>query len=165
MRLREQMGNLGFEGARVDDLSERRVGRERQKIARNIEGAGAQRALVRVRLHFNGTWSNAGEIFEGPLRNFFVGGEQAGDGFAIETRRRSIALKARSVVTALPEVLIASRALLSVPALLVGYGDSGENGKPFNSQREVRKVGNRTVPILKIEGVKKFFRLLRGNFL
>jgi len=39
MRLREQMGNLGFEGARVDDLSERRVGRERQKIARNIEGA------------------------------------------------------------------------------------------------------------------------------
>src|SRR6266849_4068553 len=69
------------------------------------------------------------------------------------------------VVTALPEVLVASRALLAVPTLLVDNHDGGQDGEAFNSERNVGKVGNGAVPVLEIEGVEKLFGLLLSNFL
>src|SRR5208283_4072924 len=124
------------------------------------EGAGTQRALVCVRLHFGGTGRDAGEIFERPLRNCFVSREQRLDGLAIKSLRGSVTLKTGRVVTAFPEVLIASRALLAIPALLVGDHDGGKDGKALDGQRDVGQVGDRAVPVLKVEGVEKFFRLL-----
>src|ERR1035437_6154573 len=114
MRLREQVGDLAFQRAGVDDLSQGSVGRERQQIARDVEGAGPQRALVSIRLHFGGTGRDAGEIFERPLRNSFVSCKQALDGFAIErpgrrsVRGGNVILEIWRKVAALPEVLVAS---------------------------------------------------------
>src|ERR1035437_6205929 len=90
MWLREEVGDLVFQRAGVDDLPERGVSGERQQIARDVEGAGAQNALVSVRLHFGGLGRDAGEIFERPLRNFFIGRKQGLDGFAIESPGRNI---------------------------------------------------------------------------
>jgi hypothetical protein len=42
----EQAGDLGFEGAGVDDLAERGVGGQREQVAGNVEGAGFEGALV-----------------------------------------------------------------------------------------------------------------------
>src|SRR5208282_123232 len=139
MRLRKQVGDLAFQRAGVDDFPERSVGGERQQIARDVESAGAQSALVCLRLHFGGTRGDADEIFERSLRNFFVGCEQGLDGFAIQSPGRSarggtvfreiVILESRRIVTALPEVLIAGRTLLAIPALLVGNNNGGEYGE------------------------------------
>ena len=42
----EQARDLGFEGAGADDLAERGVGGERKQVAGDVEGAGAEGALV-----------------------------------------------------------------------------------------------------------------------
>ena len=52
--VREQAGDLGFEGAGVDDLAERCVGSQGEQVAGDVEGAGLQRALVGLGLHLCG---------------------------------------------------------------------------------------------------------------
>ncbi len=96
--------------------------------------------------------------------NFLVGCEQGFDGFAIESRRR-IVLKAGGKVAALSEILIASRALLPVPTLLVGHDNGGEDGEALDGERDVGEVGDGAVPVLEVESVEKFLRLLQRNFL
>jgi hypothetical protein len=110
-------------------------------------------------LHFGGPRCDASEIFERSLGNFFVGGEQALDGFSIENLRGDVRLKTRSVVTALAEVLVARGAFLAVPALFVGDNDGGKDGEALDGERNVGQVGNGAVPVLKVESVKKLFCL------
>ena len=77
----------------------------------------------------------------------------------------SVILEGRRVVAALPEVLVARRALLAIPALLVGNDDGGEDGESLDGERDVGKVGDGAVPVLEVEGVEKLFRLLGRDFL
>ena len=42
----EQARDLGFKGAGADDLAERGVGGQRKQVAGDVEGAGAEGALV-----------------------------------------------------------------------------------------------------------------------
>ena len=51
----EQAGDLGFEGAGVDDLAERGVGGQREQVAGHVKGAGLEGALVGFRLQSLGT--------------------------------------------------------------------------------------------------------------
>jgi hypothetical protein len=52
---------------------------------------------------------------------------------------------------------------LAVPALFVGNDNGGEDGEAFDGERDVGKVGNGAVAVLKVEGIEKLFRLLLGN--
>src|SRR5260370_14526504 len=74
-----------------------------------------------------------------------------------------VSTKVRNVVTALLEILVTSRALLAIPALLVDEDDGRKNGKLLNRQRDMRKIGNGAVPVLEVEGVKKLLRLLLAD--
>ena len=77
--MRKQVRHLVFERARVDDLTQRSVGRERQQVAGNIEGAGPQRALVGLLLHLVGLGRDAGQVQEHAVRQSFVFREQGID--------------------------------------------------------------------------------------
>jgi hypothetical protein len=152
MRLRKQVRYLGFQSAGIDDLPQRCVGRERQQVAGNVEGAGSQGALVGVRLHVAGARSDAGEIFKGRPRDFFVGGEEGVDGVAIQGARGGV-LETRSMVSTLFEILVAGGPLLAVPALLVRDHDGGEDGKALDGESNVGEVGDRAVAVLEIKCV------------
>ena len=165
MCMRKQMRHLRLESARVDDLSQRSIRSQRQKIARNIESPGTQRSLVRVLLHVGRLRRNPAEILKHRLRQLLVVGKQLIDGLPVKPPRRSIFPEIRRVVTALPEILVARRTLLPVPALLVRNHDRSQNRQPFNGERDMGQVGDRPVSILEVESVKEFLSLLRSNFL
>ncbi len=76
----EQAGDLGFEGAGVDDLAERGVGGEGEEVAGDVEGAGLEGAVVGVRLHRVGRGMALGEGVEHVLAEVLVGGEEGLDG-------------------------------------------------------------------------------------
>ena len=77
-----------------------------------------------------------------------------------------ICAEIRSEIAALLEILIAGGALLPVPALLVGdQDDRREDGKLFNGEGDVRKIGDRAVAVLEVESVEKLLRLLLADLL
>ena len=55
--MRKQVRDLVLERAGVDDLAQRGVGRQRQQVAGDVEGAGPQRALVGLLLHRRRAWA------------------------------------------------------------------------------------------------------------
>ncbi len=74
---------------------------------------------------------------------------------------RSAAIaESRRIVAALPEVLVARRALLPVPAGFVHHQRGRQQREPLNRHGDVRQIGNRAVSVLKVEGAEKLFRLL-----
>ena len=54
MSVGEQVRNLRFQRAGIDDFAERRVGGQGQQITGDVEGTGAQGALVGILLHLSG---------------------------------------------------------------------------------------------------------------
>ena len=116
--VREQVRDLVLQRPRIHDLAQRGVGGQGQEVAREVEGARAQRALVDLRLHLRGPWRALLQIAEHPLGGALVLGEQELDGFAVEPPRFFVVAEIGGVVAALLEVLIAGGALLAVPALL-----------------------------------------------
>ena len=121
------MRHLRLQRARVDDFSQRRVRRQRQKVTRNIESAGAQRPLVGILLHVSGFRRNPAEILKHGLGKPLVVDQQLIERLPVERAGGNVIAKIRSVVAALAEVLIASGALLAIPTLLVGDNDRGQN--------------------------------------
>jgi len=107
--------------------------------------------------------SNAGQVKRHPVGERLVLGEKNFDRLAVE-RPAGCVFKGRGKITALLEVLIARRPLLPIPALLVGDHDGRQDREFFNRQRHVRQIRNRTVPVLKVEGVEKLLRLLLADF-
>ena len=77
----------------------------------------------------------------------------------------SVIPEGRRVVAALSEVLVAGRALLAIPALLVDNDDGGEDGEALDGERDVGKVGDGAVPVLEVVGVEKLFGPLGRDFL
>ena len=57
------------------------------------------------------------------------------------------------VVAAPPEVLVAGRSFLSIPALLVDGRDGGQDRQALNGEGNVRQIGYGAVAVLKVEGV------------
>ena len=76
MRVRQQMRNLRLQSARIDDLAQRSVRRQRQQIPRDIEGPRLQRALVRILLHLGRLRRDADQILSHVRRKRFVLREQ-----------------------------------------------------------------------------------------
>ena len=64
MGMREQMRDLRFQRAGVDDFSQRRIGGQWQEIARNVECPRPQRALVRILLHVGGLGCDPPQILK-----------------------------------------------------------------------------------------------------
>src|SRR5260370_27939184 len=62
-----------------------------------------------------------------------------------------VSTKVRNVVTALLEILVTSRALLAIPALLVDGDDGRKNGNLLTRQRDMRNSGNGQVPVLAVD--------------
>ena len=79
----EQAGDLGLEGARVDDLAERGVGREREEVAGDVKGAGLEGAVVGVGLHLRRAGDAGLEGGEHALADLVVGGEEGLDGLGV----------------------------------------------------------------------------------
>ncbi len=114
------MRNLRLQRARIHNLAERSVGRQRQKVTRNVEGPRLQRALVRFLLHVGRFGSNVDQILRHVRRKRLVLGEQKIQCLAVETSPLIIRPEIRRVIPTLLEVLIPRRPLLPIPALLVG---------------------------------------------
>ena len=68
--------------------------------------------------------------------------KQAVDGVAIKPTRLVVAIEVRNVVAAFLEVLVAGRAFLPIPSLLVGNCDGCEDRKLFDGQRDMGKIRN-----------------------
>ncbi len=124
----EQAGDLGFEGAGVDDLAERGVGGEREQVAGEVEGAGLEGAGVGLVLHPGGLGDGALEGVEHPGADGVVGGEEGFDGGGVAGGPGGCvrAGELGRVPAGLAEVLVAGGALLAVPALFVDQRDRGE---------------------------------------
>src|SRR6266516_1996788 len=65
----------------------------------------------------------------------------------------------------LAERLVARTALLAVPHGLVDNPDGSQDGDLLQPEHEVSQVGDRAVPVLKVEGVEELLGLLRAQFL
>ena len=72
MGMREQMRNLALQSSCVDDLSQGRVGRQRQQVTRDVERPGPQRALVSVLLHLSRLRGYSHQVMKHLLRKRFV---------------------------------------------------------------------------------------------
>ena len=93
-------------------------------------------------------------------RERFVFAKRNSNRFAIKIARLLVGPEIRGEVAALLEILIAGRAFLAVPALLVCDLDRRENRKPFDGEGDVGQVGDRAVAVLEIKSVEKLFCLL-----
>ena len=123
----EEAGDLGFEGAGIDDLPEGGIGGEGEEVAGGIEGSCLEGALVGFGLHGLGAGDRMLQGFEHTGADAVVGGEGLLDGLGVEGRggfRRG-----RGEPAGAAEVLVASGALLTVPALLVDQGNGGEEAQ------------------------------------
>ena len=144
----EQAGDLGFEGAGADDLAERGVGGQRKQVAGHVEGAGLEGALVGFGLEGFRTGDAAAEEFEDGRGGALVGGKEILDGLGVELGRGGILAKIREIPAGLEEVLVAGRALLAVPALLVDEDDGGQQAEALDGEGDVGQVGNGAVAVL-----------------
>ncbi len=125
MGVREQVRDLDLQRTGVDDLAQRRVGSQRQQVARDVEGAGLQRALVLLLLHVGGLGGDADEVLRHVRRERVIFCKKTIQRLAVEIAGFVVGPKVGGVVAALLEILIAGGALLAVPALLVGQFDGG----------------------------------------
>ena len=140
--VREQVGNLRFQRACVDDFTKRRIGSQRKHVTRNVERSGPQSAVVCFLLHLRGLCFDAAQILKHLLRERFIFGKQVCYGLPVQISCLAVIAEIGRVVAALLEILVAGRAFLAIPALLVGDGDCRENRKAFNRQRNMRKVSD-----------------------
>ena len=73
-----------LQGTRADDLAQRGIGRQRQQVAREVEGAGAQGALVRILLHLSGLRRPLAQVAEHLVGEVPIFAEKMVEGFAVE---------------------------------------------------------------------------------
>ena len=132
------MRDLVFKRSRIDDFAQRSVRCQGQQISRNIKSPRPQGAVVAFLLHLRGLRRDAHEIMKDLLGKRFVFGKQTVDCFAIQRPGLIVSPEIRGVVSAFLEILVARRALLPIPSLLVGYGNRCEDGKLFDRQSDVR---------------------------
>src|SRR6202030_3391370 len=96
-------------------------------------------------------------------RERFILGEKKIQRLAVKLARLGIRTEVWDVVTAFLEILITRRAFLTIPALLVRQFNRCQDRKPFNRQRDMCKVSNRAMAVLKIKCIEKLLRLLRAD--
>ena len=164
MWLRQEAGDLRFQGARVDDFSQRSVRGQRQQVAGTIEGSGAQGAVVGVLLHFFRLGNLGAEQFDRTAGNFVIAGEERFNLLRIKLPRLDVGAECRQIPATLFEILIAGGAFLAVPALLIHQHDGRQQRQTFHGKGDVRQVRNRTVTILEIECVQELFGTLGIQF-
>ena len=162
--MREQPRNLRFQGARVHDLAQGRVGRERQQVARHVEGPRLQGAVVGLRLHRLGAGDALAQGFVDGGGGALVGGEKVVDRIAVEFGGRGIGAEFGKVPAGFLEVLIARGALLPVPALLIHQHDGGQQAQALDGEGDVRQVGNGAMAVLEIECVEELLGALGADF-
>src|SRR5712691_12530247 len=124
VRVREQVCDLVFKRSRIDDFAQRSVRCQGQQISRHIKSPRPQGAVVAFLLHLRGLRRDAHEIMKDLLGKRFVFGKQTVDCFAIQRPGLIISPEIWRVISAFLGVLVASRTLLAVPSLLVGYGNA-----------------------------------------
>ena len=122
-RARKQARNLRLQRPGVHNLAQRRIGCERQQVARRIEGPRLQGALVALLLHAFGTRQSAPQRLGHPVAQALVGGKQRVHGGVVLHARARI--QGRRVPAGAPEVLVPRGALLAVPAGLIHQRDCG----------------------------------------
>ncbi len=137
-------GDLGFEGAGVDDLTEGGIGGEGQEIAGYVEGAGLEGALVGFGLHLGGLRDSGFEGLQHTGADAVVGGEEGFDGGG-EARGFGAELGGEPAGGA--EVLVAGGTLLAIPALLVDELDGGEEGETLDGEGDMGEVGDGAVAV------------------
>ena len=81
----------------------------------------------------------------------------------VELGRSCILSKTREIPAGFEEILVPRRPLLAVPPLLIGDNDRRKNREFLDCQGNMRQIGNRTVPVLKIKRVKKLLGLLESD--
>ena len=158
---RQEARDLRFQCAGVRDLAERRVRRERQEIPGCIEGTGLERALVGFGLHRLRPGDASLERLEHPRAEPLVRRKLRLDrgGVAVQFGAKI----PRGVPTGVAEVLVARRALLPIPALLVDKLDRGQQRQPLDGHGDVGEVGNRAMAVLEVERVQKLLGALRTD--
>jgi len=92
-----------------------------------------------------------------------VGVEQMLDGPGVEMRGLGMLAEIGEKPARFHKVLVARRALLAVPALLVHQHNGRQQAQPLHGKGHVRQVGNRAMPVLKIKGVQKLLGALRAD--
>ncbi len=162
--MREQAGDLGFKSAGADDLAERGVGGEREQVAGDVEGAGAEGALVGFGLEAFRACDALAEQIEDGGADALVGGEEAVDGLGIELGRSGICSEIREIPAGFEEILIAGGAFLAVPAGLVDEDNGGKEAEALDGEGDVGEVGDGAVAVLKIKGVEELLGALGADF-
>ena len=160
----EQARDLSFEGAGAHDLAERGIGCQRQQIAGDVEGAGAESALVSLQLQGFGARNAAAEQVEDSGADMLVGIEEAFYGFGVELGRFGIFSEIREIPAGPEEVLVAGGTLLAVPAGLVDEGNGSQQTESLDGEGDVSQVGDGAMAILKIKGVEELLGALGTDF-
>ena len=163
MGVRQQVRHLVLQGARIDDFAQRRIRRQRQQVAGDIESPRLERSFIRVLFHVGGLGSNVDQVLRHVQRKRVVLGKQEVHSLPIQLPPLIIRSEIRCVVPALAKVLITRRPLLPIPALLVGQFNRRQNRKPLDGQREMRQISNRAVAVLEVKSVEKLFRFLGAD--
>ena len=150
----KQARDLRLQSSGIHDLAEGSVRRQRKQISRDIECTSLQSAFIGFRLHGFGLPNRGLQGIQHSGANLVVSGKER----CYDSRKLwRLLAKIRGMPTGQPEVLVARRALLTVPALLIHQFDRRQQTEALNRERNVCQIGDRAVAILEVEGVEKLF--------
>src|SRR5271166_713600 len=154
--------HLPLQRADAGYLPHSRRNTEAQQIARDIERAGAQVAVIGVRLHRFRLRELLAERFENFRVHGVISGQQFRGGFGVKGRLRSIQFRRRHKA-GFRKILIARRSSLPVPKLLVLDFGGRELRDSFETHHHVPKIGDGGVPVLKIKALQEFRGIVRPD--
>jgi len=141
------------------------VRRQRQQHASDVKRACAKRAAIEPVAHLGRPWHGVDQVLEQRSAQLLVGAEQALGGLAEHRFGGSAEDFVGQMPTRLAERLVARAAFLAVPHRLVDDRDGCQDRDLLESEDQVRQVGNRPMPVLKVEGVEELLRFLRTQLL
>ena len=118
----------------------------------------------RLLLHLGRLGRDVDQVLRHVRRECFVLRKKKIQCLAVELSRLVVGAEVGNVVAALLKILIARRALLTVPALFVGQFNRCKDRQSLDCQCDMCQISDRAVTVLKIKRIEKLFRFLRTDF-
>ena len=139
--------------------------RQWQQRSGHVERARPQRTTVGRLTHIGRPWHGLDQVLQQRRAQALVGTEQTFGGLTERALGRRTSDLGRQVPARLAEGLVTGAALLAVPHGFVDNRDGRQDRDLLEPEHEVSEVGDRAVPVLKIEGGKELLGLLRAQLL
>ena len=157
-----QPSNLPLQGSYARDLANSRRNAEKQQVPRNVKRTRSNVALVRVFFHLNWPGKFLSQIAGDFLMNCLVRRQQRLTRLLVHCGVLRGELR-WSNKPGFREVLISRRPRLPIPQLLVFDLGCREFRHTFETQDRVPQIGDGCVPVLKVEALEKFLRVMASS--